>query len=68
MIGAQRPTVTVAVGTLEAAGLIQHRRGAISIVDPAGLEQASCECYEVARKRHGLSAPSESVSKLTDRS
>ena len=45
MLGVHRPTVTIASRLLVNAGLIEHRRGVIRIIDPEGLEQASCECY-----------------------
>ncbi len=51
MLGVRRPAVTVAVGILERAGLIAHRRGRIQILDRSGLEGAACECYESIRRR-----------------
>lgn len=48
MLGTQRSGVTLAVATLQKAGLIAHARGIITILDRAGLKAASCECYEVA--------------------
>jgi CRP-like cAMP-binding protein len=45
MLGASRPTVTIVAGTLQRAGLITYHRGHVAIVDRAGLEAASCECY-----------------------
>ena len=51
MLGVRRPAVTVAIGVLESAGVIQHRRGRIRIVDRAGLEDAACECYSLIRAR-----------------
>ena len=51
MLGVRRPAVTVAIGSLENAGLIQHRRGRIRITDRAGLEDAACECYSLIRAR-----------------
>jgi CRP-like cAMP-binding protein len=51
MLGVRRPAVTVAVGLLERAGLIAHRRGRIKITDRAGLEGAACECYARIRER-----------------
>ena len=44
MLGVRRSGVTVASGALERAGLIEHRRGRIAILDAAGLRGAACEC------------------------
>jgi hypothetical protein len=46
----RRPSVTLAAGALQRAGLIRYQRGHIHIVDRAGLEAASCECYETVRQ------------------
>ena len=51
MLGVRRPAVTVAIGTLERAGLIAHRRGRIQITNRTGLELASSECYSRIRDR-----------------
>jgi CRP-like cAMP-binding protein len=53
MLGVRRPGVTVAMGVLEKAGLIAHGRGNITVVNRAGLEKASCECYGTIRARQG---------------
>ena len=45
MLGAARPTVSVVAGTLQKSGLVTYHRGRVRIVDRAGLEGASCECY-----------------------
>ena len=51
MLGVRRPGVTVAMGILEKAGFISHGRGNITVVDRAGLEKASCECYRTIKER-----------------
>jgi CRP-like cAMP-binding protein len=45
MIGVRRTSVSVVAGTLQKAGLIKYRRGNIRILESAGLQKASCECY-----------------------
>lgn len=52
MLGVTRPSVSVAAGTLQAAGLITYRRGQVTILDRPRLEEASCECYAVVRAEY----------------
>ena len=52
MLGVRRAGVTVALGTLRAAGLIRNTHGQVSIIDRAGLEAASCECYRTVRNEY----------------
>ncbi|MFZ0130833.1 MAG: Crp/Fnr family transcriptional regulator [Candidatus Dormiibacterota bacterium] len=49
MLGARRSTVSVSAGILQRAGLIRYVRGHVTIVDRAGLEAVSCECYWVIK-------------------
>jgi CRP-like cAMP-binding protein len=48
MLGVHRPTVTITIRFLESAGLIEHRRGHIRIVDSDALTEAACECYRLS--------------------
>lgn len=50
MLGVQRTTVTAVAGALQAKGLIRYRRGVVDILDRAGLEAATCECYGAVRR------------------
>ena len=52
MLGVRRTTVTLAAQALSAAGLIRYSRGRLEILDRAGLEHASCECYATVNRRY----------------
>lgn len=49
MVGAHRPSVSLAAKELQRRGLIEYSRGNVKILDREGLEAASCECYGVIR-------------------
>jgi CRP-like cAMP-binding protein len=49
MLGVRRPTVTLIIGDLQKAGLIETQRGVIRVANRPGLEQTSCECYETVK-------------------
>jgi CRP-like cAMP-binding protein len=50
MLGVQRSSVSVVTRTLQMAGLIQQSRGGITVIDRAGLEETTCECYGRIRR------------------
>jgi CRP-like cAMP-binding protein len=52
MLGVHRPRVNRAAGALQKAGLIRYVRGRITVLDRAGLEAASCECYRGIRAEY----------------
>lgn len=50
MLGVTRPGVTEAAGKLQAAGLIETRRGAIVVHDRAKVQAHACECHSVVKR------------------
>jgi CRP-like cAMP-binding protein len=57
MLGVRREGVTEAALKLQQAGLIHYSRGHIRLLDRAGLEQRSCECYAVVKKEYDRLLP-----------
>jgi CRP-like cAMP-binding protein len=57
MLGVRREGVTEAAGQLQQAGLIQYRRGHITVLDRKGLEQRACECYAVVKREYDRLLP-----------
>jgi CRP-like cAMP-binding protein len=57
MLGVRREGVTEAASNLQRAGLITYRRGHITVLDRAGLEQRTCECYAVVRREYDRLLP-----------
>jgi len=49
MLGVHRPTVSVTARSYQDAGLVEYSRGVINVLDYAGLEGATCECYHVVK-------------------
>lgn len=51
MLGVHRPSVTLVAGKFQERGLIEYKRGVITVLDRPGLEHASCECYDIVRRQ-----------------
>jgi len=50
MLGTRRTTVTLVAGSLQRRGLIDYRRGKVTILDRNALELAACTCYAVTKE------------------
>jgi CRP-like cAMP-binding protein len=57
MLGVRREGVTGSALKLQDAGLIRYVRGHITILDRKGLEERTCECYEVVKKEYDRLLP-----------
>jgi hypothetical protein len=59
-LGVWREGVTQAAIKLQRAGIIHYSRGRITVLDRAGLEAASCECYSVVKREYNRLLPNRS--------
>jgi CRP-like cAMP-binding protein len=57
MLGVRRGGVTEAALRLQHAGLIRYVRGHITVLDRAGLQQRTCECYAVVKHEYDRLLP-----------
>jgi CRP-like cAMP-binding protein len=57
MLGVSRGGVTEAAGKLQSAGIINHVRGRISVIDRGALEHEVCECYGVVKREYDRLLP-----------
>jgi CRP-like cAMP-binding protein len=57
MLGVRRAGVTGAALKLQQVGLIRYSRGHISLLDRAGLEKRTCECYAVVKTEYDRLLP-----------
>ena len=53
MLGVRRVGITTAATSLQRGGLIEYRRGLLTVVDRRGLERAACACYEADLRAYG---------------
>ncbi|GAC1678439.1 MAG: Crp/Fnr family transcriptional regulator [Steroidobacteraceae bacterium] len=61
MLGVPLKEMTEGALCLQDAGLIQYSDGHIAVLDRAGLEKLSCECYAVVRKEYDRLLPKKTA-------
>jgi CRP-like cAMP-binding protein len=61
MLGVRREGVTEGATKLQQLGLIRYVRGHITVLDRAGLEARSCECYSVVKKEYDRLLPEQTA-------
>ena len=59
MLGVRREGVTEGAAKLQSAGLIKYSRGHITVLDRAGLQQRTCECYSVVKQEYDRLLPAK---------
>ena len=64
MLGVRREGVTEAAGKLQRAGIINYRRGHITVLEREGLNSRACECYEVVKKEFDRLLPGETAGRF----
>lgn len=57
MLGVRRVGITAAAGELQRSGLIEYRRGVLTVLDRGGLERAACPCYASDRHAYARQLP-----------
>lgn len=57
MLGVRREGVTEAALKVQKAGFIKYARGRITILDRIGLENRTCECYQVVKSEYDRLLP-----------
>ena len=52
MLGVRRAGISEVAGRLQRKRLIKYSRGSMTIIDRAGLERLSCECYQAVAREY----------------
>jgi len=50
MLGTDRPSVSLAAGTLQKKQIIEYNRGSVKVLNRSELEKSACECYAVIQQ------------------
>ncbi len=58
-LGSTRSTVSLVAAALKSKGLINYSRGTMEILNPAGLELRTCECYAILKDHFAIATDLE---------
>ena len=64
LLGVRREGITEAAGKLQKLGVIEYRRGHITVLDRSKLELLSCECYAVVKNETERLQPQQLTKQL----
>ena len=53
MLGVKRNAISVVARDFQQAGVLEYKRGRITVRDPVALKHAACECYDLIRSEIG---------------
>jgi CRP-like cAMP-binding protein len=69
MLGVQRPTISTAANMLQQAGFVTYTRGRMTVLDPEGLVEGACQCYELMEREMDriFDAPWREMARREDR-
>jgi CRP-like cAMP-binding protein len=57
MLGTDRPSVSLAAGSLQKKKIIEYTHGSVKVVNRKKLESSACECYGVIQQFNGELSP-----------
>jgi Mn-dependent DtxR family transcriptional regulator len=61
MLGVPPNGATEGALELQTAGLLDHTKGRIRVLDRGGLERRTCECYAVVKKEYDRLLPAQTT-------
>ncbi len=52
MLGVNRPSVSISAVSLQNRGFIKYSRGHITVINRPGLEELTCECFQIVKNEY----------------
>ena len=67
MLGVRRVSITAAAGGLQRSGLIEYRRGDLTVLDRKGLAAVACSCYAADQRAYAEQWPRSRQNRMRGR-